>query len=313
MFGIDIGGIPLEPALFVVALALGAGGLLWWDGRRTVVPTTAARRAVRHATTTMGVALVPGAAGVLLPILSFHLGFGPHVKTAQLVVVPTLGLWAFLAVYAVGELTWPRPQDAHRQARLTTRTVAGVADRAARRQIWVTASLLVVATTLLALVADGPDSIARVVDGVLERQTLFPGWAWTGPVLLAALVALALTEAVLHLIAARPAVVDVDEAWDMWLRRRGARRVLRVVQLVSGLTLAGLLGVAGIALRMLGLGRTTMSTAALPVVPEYVTLGNVVLWVGVAAAVATTVAACWRWRDPLPGTASGRPTVEARS
>ncbi|MFC7880249.1 hypothetical protein [Isoptericola sp. NPDC057391] len=313
MFGIVIGAVPLELALFVVALALGAGALLWWDGRRTVAPTTAARRAVRHATTTMGVALVPGVAGVLLPVLSFHLGIGPHVKTAELVVVPTLGLWVFLAVYAVGELTWPRPRDTHRQARLTTRTTADVADRGARRRAWITAAVLVVTTVLLALVADGPDSIARVMDGVLERQTLFPGWAWTGPVLLATLVALALTEAVLYLIAVRPAVADVDEAWDMWLRRRGARRVLRVVQLVVGLSLAVLVGGAGIALRMLGLGRTTMSTAALPVVPEYVTLANVVLWVAVAVALTAVVTACWRTRDPLPDTASGRPAVGARS
>lgn len=313
MFDIVIGGVPLELALFVVALTLGASALLWQDGHRTVAPTTTARRAVRHATTTLGVALVPGVMGVVLPLLSFHLGIGPHVKTAQLVVVPTLGLWAFLAVYAVGELTWPRPRDTHRQARLTTRTVADVSDRAARLMAWITAAVLVVASALLALVADGPDSIARVVGGALERQTLFPGWAWSGPVLLATLVALALTEAVLHLIAARPAVADVDEAWDMWLRRRGARRVLQVVQLVLGLTLAGLLSVAGIALRLLGLGRTTASTAALPMAPEYITLGNAVLWVAVLIALATTVAACWWTRDPMPEPAPGRTTIGARS
>ncbi len=305
------GDVPVLPVTLLVALIVGAAAVLWSDGRHTVAPTTAARRAVRHATLTAVIAVVPLVLGVVYPYVAITTGYPFRLDTRVDVAVPIGSLWLFLAVYACGELTWPRPHDTHRRARLTARTTADITDARARRRLWITTAALAATCIALMLAADGPDSIARVEGGAVERETIFPGWLWCAPILLASLVAVALAETVLRLIAVRPAVVDVDEAWDMWLRRRAARRILRAVQLVTGLTLAGLLLVAAVALRMLGQG--TVGTAELPVLPEYVTGGTIAFWAAMVAALATVLATCRRAHDPMPDPTPARVTAEARA
>jgi len=301
MFGVDIGGIPPEPVLLVL-LALGAGALLWRDGRRTVAPSTAARRAVRHATITDGVALVLAAVpAILYPIAAPLLGVLMVVEPRWLAVAPSVGLWAFLAIHAVGELTWPGPRGVRRAARLTPRTTSDVVTRADRWRTVALLSALAITAGALALVADGPRTIARVSGGTVVHEGSFPGWWWTLPTLVAAAVAAALAEGVLRLVAVRPAVEGVDERWDMWLRRRAARRILRVVHLVLGLTLAGLLGLAGLSLRWVAFAGVGPSGQE----PGYVVAGNTLFWVGVAVALASIAVTVWPARDPLPDVTDG--------
>ncbi|MCK9794008.1 hypothetical protein M1843_09650 [Isoptericola sp. 4D.3] len=309
MAWIVVGGVAMEPIALVLVLALAAGALLWWDGRRTVGPSTSARRGMRHATVTFAVALVPLVVGMASPVLVFIFGLlVPRLEPHLLAVAPTVGLWAFLAVQTVGELTWPGPRGTHREARLAPRTASDVVGRAARWWMWATVAALAVAGGALALAADGPRTIARLEGGTVAAENSFPGWSWTLPLLAAALVAAGTAEAVLRLVASRPAVEGVEERWDMWLRRRAARRLVRVTQLVLGLTLAGVVGLAGLSLRWLGLTAMADDTPAV-VSSEHVLVGNVLCGIAVAAVVATVGPA----RDPAPRSGAGQVPAGARS
>ncbi|SKC59123.1 hypothetical protein [Krasilnikoviella flava] len=313
MTWIVVGGFAVEPIVLVLALALVAGGLLWWDGRRTVAPTTSARRGIRHATITFAVALTPLVVGMASPVLVFYFGLlAPRLEPRLLAIAPTIGLWAFLAVQTVGELTWPGPRGSHREARLVARTASDVVGHAARRWMWATVAVLAAAGGALALAADGPRTIARLADGAVAAQTSFPGWSWTIPVLAVAMVAAGATEAVLRLVASRPAVEGVDGYWDMWLRRRAARRLVRVTQLVLGLTLAGLVGLAGLSLRWLGLA---VMAGEAPAVGSsvHVLVGDVLCGIAIAAVAASLVAAAWPARDPAPQSTIGQVPAGARS
>jgi len=165
-----------------------------------------------------------------------------------------------------------------------------------------------VATVVLSLAASGPRTVARLEDGaVVATAGPFPGWLWTVPVLASGLVAAALSEGVLRLVALRPAVDDVAEDWDMWLRRRTARHTLRTVQCVLGLELAGLIALAGMALRWLGMGVSGngWNTIA-PQSTTFVALGNVVFWFAVAIALTVLTATLRPARDPAPRPAAGQ-------
>ena len=299
----------LPPAMLAVALlvcaTLGAGAFLWFDGRRVVAPSTAARRAVRHAVLTAVVAAVPLVVGLGLPLFEFvsvRLP-SPHLLAA----LPMASLVGVLAVYAVGEVTWPKPQGATRQATLTARTAADVAPPVARSLVRVWAGATVVAAIAFALVASGPRRVSRVIDQH-DAFTVgsFPGWLWTGPIVVVMLVVLVLCEVVLRLITSRPAVLDVSEEWDMWLRRRVARRVLRIVQLVIGLTLAGLVSLAGLALRILGFGHGSGGYAP-PPSTAHIVAGTSLLAAAVALALVAIGAAVWPARDPAPAVEPARP------
>ncbi|GAA1724521.1 hypothetical protein GCM10009809_20350 [Isoptericola hypogeus] len=298
---IVVGGVHLTPVTLLVLLALGAGLLLWLDGRRTVAPTTAARRAVRHATITEGVAVALAVVpAILYPIAASFLGAPMVVEPRWLAVAPSIGLWAFLGIHAVGELTWPGPRRAHREARLVARTTSDVVSRAARWGTYALVIALAITAGALALAADGPRTIARIDGGSMVHEGSFPGWWWTLPVFVATLVTAALTEVVLRLVALRPAVEDVDGRWDMWLRRRAARRILRVVHLVLGLTLAGLLGLAGLSLRWVASADIGVDGVLEPSAPGYIAVGNVLFWIAVAVVLASIAVTAWPARDPLP-------------
>lgn len=298
----------LPPVVLAVALlvcaTLGAGAFLWFDGRRVVAPSTAARRAVRHAVLTAVVAAVPLVVGLGLPLFEFvsvRLP-SPHLLAA----LPMASLVGVLAVYAVGEVTWPKPQGATRQATLTARTAADVAPPVARTLVRIWAGATVVAAIAFALVASGPRRVSRVIDQY-DAFTVgsFPGWLWTGPIVALMLVVLVLCEVVLKLIASRPAVLDVSEEWDMWLRRRVARRVLRLVQLVIGLTLAGLVALAGTALRKLGLG--DWWGADFPPSAVHTVAGISVQVIAVLLILLAIAVAVWPARDRAPVIEPARP------
>ncbi|MFE7404684.1 hypothetical protein [Isoptericola sp. NPDC057559] len=291
MFGVLVGDVAVEPMALLLVLTLAAAGLLWWDGRHAVAPTTSARRAVTHATITVGVAVFPLAVGLASPVLVYYFGLLVRLEPHLLAALPIVGLWAFLAVHGVGELTWPGPRGTHREARLVARTTSDVAGRASRGLLWATVAALAVTTAALGLAADGPRTIARLDGSTVAAEGSFPGWSWTLPLLAAAVVAGAGSEVVLRLVASRPAVEGVDEAWDMWLRRRVARRVLRVALLVLGLSLAGIVGLAGLSLRWLDL---------------HVTLGTVLFWIGIAIAAGALLVTVWPTRDPAPRPAIGQ-------
>lgn len=304
-------GNPLPfPVALAVDLALLAAGvvaaLLWWDGRRAVVPSSAGRRAVRHSAVTSAGSGLLVTAGILLPPLYSYLGLVP-LGARTTAVLPLVALVGALAIHAVGEITWPRPRHRQREARLVARSTADVVPMLTRRLAWVWAGITAVASVAFGLLSDGPRSISRVV-GRYEAYTVapFPGWLWTVPILVAVVVAVAASEVVLRLVASRPAVEDVDEEWDMWLRRRVARRVERATQLVLGLTLGGLVAMAGLSLRWLGLGNGDGVRTGPGLSPGHVQAGNALLLVALAVVVVAVVVLLWPARDPAPTAAPVR-------
>jgi len=291
--------VALAADLVLLAVAV-VVALLWWDGRRAVVPSSAGRRAVRHAAVTSAGSGLLVTAGILVPPLYLYLGLVPLGARAT-AVLPLAALVGALAVHAVGELTWPRPRHRQREARLVARSTVDVVPTATRRLAWVWAGGVAVASTAFGLLSDGPRSISRVV-GPYEAYTVapFPGWLWTVPLVVAAVVSVVASEVVLRLVVSRPAVEDVGEEWDMWLRRRVARRVERATQLVLGLTLGGLVAMGGLSLRWLGLGNGHGVRPGPGLSAGYVHAGNVLLLVAMAVVVAALAALVWPARDPAP-------------
>lgn len=305
--------LPVMAGLLLGLVSLLAAVLLWWDGRRVVTPTTAARRAVRHASLASAVAVLPLIAGLGLAPMYFFAGLS-WLDGHTAAVLPVASLLGVLGVYAAGEATWPRPQGVQRLARLTVRTVQDVAPRGLRRLVWVWCAAIVAVSVVFGLLASGPRSVSRVI-ALYQAHTVgpFPGWLWTAPILVATVLVVVLLEVVLRFIATRPAVEDVDEEWDMWLRRRVARRILRTVQLVLGFTLAGLLGLAGLAYRWLGLGNGAGSHPQAPISPEHVTAGNALLVIALVFVIASLAAAVWPARDNAPDSTAIDEAVEARA
>ncbi len=276
--------------------------LVWRELRGLArLASMAARRAARRATLTSGIAgvllLLVNAFVVLYPHHLFQMGLGGP----QISGTPLASLLIFLAVYAVGELTWPRPEGGRREARLTARTPARVAPPLARRLVWGWLGALAVVTVVFGLMASGPRHIARVFgDDKAFTVRIFPGWEWAGPVLAAGILVVACTELVLRLVAVRPAASGVDPGWDLWLRRRTTRRALGGVQLVIGLTVAGLVVIGGRSLLWLG-NVGPMGVGPRPEVSEgYIIAGGAGILLGLSLAVAAVAAACWPSRDPAP-------------
>jgi hypothetical protein len=183
-----------------------------------------------------------------------------------------------------------------------------------RRLTWVWAGGL--ATTLVAcgLASGNGRDIERVWDAASSGAAgPFPGWFYGGPLLVATAVVVVATEVVLLLVARRPAVADTAPADDLALRTVSARRVLRGTQLVLAWTLAGVLFVAGTALRSVGtievdgVGRTSVGLVA---------GGTTLLLLGLAVALAGPPqprgARCTppAIRSPHEPAARGRPGVE---
>jgi hypothetical protein len=242
-------------AVMVVPLVL----LVVLRRRPAPAPSQTAEAARRHALVVHVAAWVVGfAAGPLLVTLPIGwavsaAGSGPYGGIGAAVYPAVLGL-LFLAVHAVGEVTWPRPTGAVRRAALLRRTVADVTPPLLRRVLWSWAGVLVVTLVVCGLLADGGRQVSRTFPDGGASAGPFPGWFFGVPLLIALTAVLAATYGVLRLVAGRPAVVDTAPAWDLSLRRLSAHRVLRGAQLVVGLTAGAVLAVAGMALQNLGHG-----------------------------------------------------------
>lgn len=246
--------------VLVVGASLAAVLVLVWDGRRSAAPSDAARRALRHVTWTSTAAVVPMCTA-LIAVAAFPVLYGSTIPSRILAAVPVIALLAYLAALVVGELTWPRPSGEVRVARLAPRTVVDVAPSPDRHLVRALACTAVGTAGVLALIASGPRSVSRVT-GPYESFTSgpFPGWLWGLPLVGAVIACLLAVEAVLRVVAARQALAAVDEGWDLWLRRKIARRALRCTQLVFGLLVAGLLLVAGVGLRGVATGENAAHT-----------------------------------------------------
>ncbi len=157
-------------------------------------------------------------------------------------MVPALVGAVFLAVHAVGELTWPRPTGTVRAASLSRRTVRDIAPRGLRVLVW-SLTVAVAAAVVVGGLTAAPDgrSMSRATETTMSAVSPYPGWFYGVPLLIAAIVVLAGTEAVLRLVAQRAAVVGVDTSWDLALRRLSAHRILRAAQVPLALTLSGVL------------------------------------------------------------------------
>jgi hypothetical protein len=167
--------------------------------------------------------------------------------------MPAIAGASLLLTQAVGQRTWPRPSGVRREAELVTRQARDVAPRrlVTLSIVWASAAVLALATFIS--IQSGPREVARVLPGgEVTTAAPFPGSYFGVPLLISIVLVLAGAAAVLRMITLRPAVAGVPPEWDMRLRRRSAYHLLRGIQLVLALTLAGVLAVAGAALRQVG-------------------------------------------------------------
>lgn len=314
IFGIEIGVLMwastgVATAVWCLAIARQA--------HLTPAPTVAARRALHRASAVGALAGIPVVVAVVLA------GYGTPVLGApvmllstrldghQLAVLPLAAVILTLIVTIIGESRWPRPTGNRRQARLRSRDVADVAPMADLRATLILVTAVVVVAAGFTLMASGARSVSRITSATTaQTASPFPGWLWSLPVVTAALLALLLSRLLLRLIATRPAIDNVDENWDMWLRRQGARRALRTLQLVLGLTVAGLVGVAGTGLVLVGSGAFVPGPEPGPGSVPHQAAGTIMMLLALAIAVATVVLALRPARDPAPASPPSRPEIE---
>lgn len=239
---LGVGGLLVVAAVVAIAVAAGARGA-------GPSPSEAAAAARRHAGAVTALAwfaavVVSLVAGPLLARTS-----SGDVAGVVVGLVPTLAGLTYVGVHAIGEVTWPRPTGAVRRAALQRRTLRDVAPRvmSGAVAVWLGALALV---ALLGSLTAAPDG--RSVEWTFARGSSsaspYPGWHFSVPLLVGGLVVVGAAVLVLRLVASRPAVVDAAPEWDLRMRSLSAHRVLRGVQLALGLTLAGQLLMAGIAL-----------------------------------------------------------------
>jgi len=202
------------------------------------------RRAARRHATTVSVAAVTAALLVGAVVAqAAATSVGGLAEGVLVGLSPAVVGLTFLGAHAVGERTWPRQRTSVRAATLRPRTVADVAPRGLRRLTWSLGTLVVLLAVVGALTAgDDGRSVTRVLGDSTSTASPYPGAFYGAWLALAAMLVVAGTEGVLRLVARRPAVAQVDEAWDVGLRRTSAHRVLRGAQLALGLTAAGMLG-----------------------------------------------------------------------
>ena len=168
----------------------------------------------------LAVALV--ALGLSLPATSLP-------RTQLIAVAPLAAAALHAAVLLAGELSWPRPAQRVRSARLAVRTVRADAPRGMVRLFTASCVLAWAVCVVGTVLADDSGRAIGYVDGPASGSAgPFPGGFYAGPVALAAAVVVALTWAVLLRVPQRPAVPGADAATDGALRRAAAHRALRV-------------------------------------------------------------------------------------
>lgn len=244
----------LIPLLALLPVAAVVALLSALARRPAPAPSEAAEAARRHAA---GVNLAAWCTLAVVPPIAAFVAIPLFRATSGRALYPGVltGLWPglfgllFLAVHAVGELTWPRPTGAVRRAALIPRRLSDVVPTWLRRTTWGWAGALTVALVAMGFTAaEGHQFSAVDANGLVTTASPYPGWTYGVPLLVAAALVVAATEGVLRLIARRPAVVDADPAYDAASRLLSAHRVLRGAQLVLALTLAGVLVFGGVAI-----------------------------------------------------------------
>lgn len=245
-------GLLYVPSMLVVGLSLGAMVVyivLRWVSHDPATGTSAASLS-NHA---LWVGIIGWVASSLqgamnLGIIPANPSAAPYPRVTEAVVLalawPVLGC---LAVHAVGQLSYPGPQQARRR---TVLSVLRIRDFLPRRLALVTGGIFVAAGALIAVVAmlPGFDAVPAVTvnDGAVPlllggRDGRIPGLelaAWLG----AALVVLAGgTVLVLLLIAGRRQLEALDAADNATLRSIAMNRLLRTVATIA----AGLGVIAG--------------------------------------------------------------------
>lgn len=224
---------------------------------RPPTASAAARAALRHGQLITALAWIMLTLGLAVGlVLGRTVGLSPTGAVSAVLVVAGL---LYVAVHAVGELNFPRPQGAIRRASLVPRSVADVAPRWLRTATWAWLGLAVAIAVAGALTSSDGRSITRSTG----TASPYPGPDYALPALVAIAVLVLAAEGALRLVARRPAVMDADPEWDLALRRLGAHRALRGGQLTAGLTVAALLFYGGIALHSVGLGGLSGGVIAL--------------------------------------------------
>ncbi len=266
-------------------------------------PGPAAARARRHlgvVTALAWTALV----GVAVVGWQSRSGLGPFTAPQLTGLVPLTAGAAFLLVMVVGELTWPQPSGSVRRALLVRRSARDLLGRALPAWTATLSVALVVALVAAGLTADHDGrSVSRtdpharfLVDGRVTQGEVavtsgpYPGWYYGLSLLVATALLGALTVVVLRMVTGQPAVADTPEIDDLALRRTSVRRVLAGVQAVLGVTLGGVLCVAGAALHGLSVD-TLVGHPGITTSRVLHTGGTTALVLGAAVAVASLVVA----------------------
>ena len=265
----DLGGVVLEglgwlvgfiaAATAVVLVGYGAiviDGRLARRGAHTASERTALGREHRTALLSMASLVIATAVAVVTMLgRGSAWPMGPVLVPGHIqATLPLIGVALLMVIETWRAHRWPRTQGARREASIHDRTVADLLPTG-RRWLWAWFALLAFTCLALGLSPSGPRAISRVInEHGAYTITPYPGWLWVLPVMGAAgLVALALDVA-LRATAARPRAIAVTADWDMWLRRRTARRLVRVTCLVLGLTTGALLAFAANGLWLVGRG-----------------------------------------------------------
>ena len=244
----------------------------------------------------VAVVVVPGLSG-----LTVGLSMG---------LLPAAGGAAFLAVHALGELTWPRPTGTVRRAALARRGLRDITPTGLGALVlgWSVALLALLALCATVATDDGRALPWRHGPLVTSAAGPFPGWFYGRWLAVAVAVLLVGCVLVLLLVARRPAVSDTSADDDTALRRLSARRVLGGVQLVLGWTLAGCLGVASLALRNAQGGSVNGVDLGNPTVEAVAAAGVVV---AITVAVASAVVGATSAVRPVGAAESQLPVVGA--
>ncbi|MDQ0375309.1 hypothetical protein [Cellulomonas humilata] len=296
--------------IVVVAVAVAIGAVL--RPTRTVGPVSpsdAWLAAARHAGRVTASAWAALLAAPVLMVAVVVPELSGLTVGLSMGLLPAAGGAAFLAVHAVGELTWPRPTGIVRRAALARRGLRDITPAGLGALVlgWSAALLALLALCAAVATDDGRALPWRHGPLVTGEAGPFPGWFYGRWLVLAVAVLLAGCIGVLLLVARRPAVSDASADDDTALRRLSARRVLGGVQLVLGWTLAGCLGVASRALHAVQGGAVDGVALADPTVVAVAAAGVVV---AVVVAVAAAVVAGRSAAPPGRAAAPRRSTVD---
>lgn len=300
-----VGTIAIEVGVLLIVF-----GVMTVESRRTLRSAdtpprrAAARRAVRTAVISTVLLVLAVGAAIAAPAAQAAMGPDAVLPLPGFVIAtfPLIGLIALLAAEWWSAVRWPRAQGARREAQLSERTVTEVL-RSRQRTVWPWFLVLALTCLALGLSSSGPRAISRVVDQYTAYTTApYPGWLWTIPIFVLSLVTAAALELALRATSTRPRADGVDEAWDMWLRRRTARRLVRITRLVVGMTTASLLYFASMGISIVGRGHGNNQMESGDTSLLYVAVAQVLTLIAAGVALTSLGQVVLPTRDPAPVT-----------